>query len=189
VVSSDRRETDVARRDRRARWPLVVVLAAVLAGAAAPASAGAAAGIAWTACSGAPRAARGQCARVRVPLDWSRPRGATISLKVIRRLASRRGQRIGSMLFNPGGPGVSGVRTVSDPGEGAQLDRAAGGRFDIVSWDPRGTNASTPVRCFATSAQLARFWGPDPFPLTRAESLATLSKLAPYARRCRKRSC
>ena len=33
----------------------------------------------------------------------------------------------------------------------ARLD----GRFDIVSWDPRGTNASTPVRCFDAAAEAA----------------------------------
>jgi pimeloyl-ACP methyl ester carboxylesterase len=142
----------------------------------------------WTGCPGTADGARLQCAQVRVPLDWSRPHGATISLKVIRRLASRRGQRIGSMFFNPGGPGVSGVGTVSDPQEGAQLDRAAGGRFDIVSWDPRGTNASTPVRCFRSDTLQAKFWGSEPFPITRAQSLAYLAKTVAYARRCRQLS-
>jgi pimeloyl-ACP methyl ester carboxylesterase len=129
-----------------------------------------------------------QCAQVRVPLDWSRPRGATISLKVIRRLASRPDRRIGSVFFNPGGPGVSGVGIVSDPQEGAQLDRVAGGRFDIVSWDPRGTNASTPVRCFRSDVLQAKFWGPEPFPTTRAQSLAYVAKTVAYARRCRQLS-
>ncbi len=106
---------------------------------------------------------------------WTgRGRGATISLKVIRRLASRRGRRIGSLFFNPGGPGVSGVGIVSDPQEGAQPDRVAGGRFDIVSWDPRGTNASTPVRCFRSDALLAKFWGPEPFPTTTRSPVAGL---------------
>jgi pimeloyl-ACP methyl ester carboxylesterase len=180
-----------------AAWLTAAALAAVLAGAApagaaepapAPAGAAGAAGIAWRACPGAAQGARLQCARVRVPLDWSRPRGATISLKVIRRLASRRGRRIGSMFFNPGGPGVSGVNTVSDPKDGAQLDRAGGGRFDVVSWDPRGTNASTPVRCFASDALQAEFWGPEPFPVTGAQSLAYLAKTSTSARRCRRLS-
>jgi len=49
-----------------------------------------------------------ECARVRVPLDWARRNGRTIKLAVIRHLASQPDERIGSMLFNPGGPGVSG---------------------------------------------------------------------------------
>ena len=194
-----------ACRSGFAGWHVAAALAAVLAcaapaGAARPAQAapaggsaaglapGSATGIAWTACPGTARGARVQCARVRVPLDWARPRGATISLKVIRRLAGRRGQRIGSMFFNPGGPGVSGVNTVSNPEDGAQLDRAAGGRFDVVSWDPRGTNASTPVRCFASDALQAKFWGPEPFPITRPRSLAYLAKTIASAARCRRRS-
>jgi len=87
---------------------------------------------------------------VPVPLDWSRPNGKQISLAVIRRPASDPGRRIGSMFFNPGGPGVSGVNTLRAQGE--VLDADGGGRFDVVSWDPRGTNASTAARCFASTA-------------------------------------
>jgi pimeloyl-ACP methyl ester carboxylesterase len=85
------------------------------------------------------------CARVRVPLNWARPRGPQITLAVIRHRASRPRQRIGTMFFNPGGPGVSGVDTVKDPQASRLLDKSGGGRFDVVSWDPRGAGASTAV--------------------------------------------
>ncbi|MET9893540.1 hypothetical protein ABZZ47_25675 [Streptomyces sp. NPDC006465] len=45
------------------------------------------------------------CATARVPLDYSRPRGRTIELAVIKRKATGPGRRIGTLLFNPGGPG------------------------------------------------------------------------------------
>ena len=45
---------------------------------------------------------------MRVPLDWARPNGRRIRLAVIRHLASRPDERIGSLFFNPGGPGGSG---------------------------------------------------------------------------------
>jgi hypothetical protein len=53
---------------------------------------------------------------------------------VIRHLASRPGQRIGSLFLNPGGPGDSGVAAVT--GRGEALDAMTDGRFDIVGWDP-----------------------------------------------------
>ena len=87
--------------------------------------------IAWKACG-----KRLQCARVRVPLDWARPGVGTISLAVARHLASRPGQRIGSLFVNYGGPGVAGVPAVK--AGGAELDRLGRGRFDVVGWDPRG---------------------------------------------------
>jgi len=54
--------------------------------------------IAWRGCG-----VRLQCSRVRVPLDWSRPWGPTISLPVVRYLASRHAGRIGALFVNGGG--------------------------------------------------------------------------------------
>ena len=56
-----------------------------------------------------------QCAMVPVPLDWDKPNGTKIELAVIRHLASRPQQRIGSMFVNPGGPGQSGYDLVANP--------------------------------------------------------------------------
>src|ERR671923_233509 len=146
-----------------------------------------AAAIAWRSCG-----ARLDCARVRVPLDWSRARafrgrtrfaGPTISIAVIRYRASRPKRRIGSLFVNYGGPGVAGVATVR--GLGKTLDKLARGRFDIVGWDPRGTGESTHVSCFAGDRARARFWGPDwTVPTTPAESRAYVPKTIQFARRC-----
>jgi hypothetical protein len=92
--------------------------------------------IAWRPCDA--RGPRLQCAAIRVPLDWDRPNGRTIRLAVIRHLASKPAERIGTLFINPGGPGDSGVHLVSGDPEG--VDALGGGRFDGVSWDPRGTN-------------------------------------------------
>ena len=46
------------------------------------------------------------CARVTVPLDWTNPGGAKITLSLIRHRASRPWERIGTLHFNPGGPGA-----------------------------------------------------------------------------------
>src|SRR5262245_1744391 len=49
------------------------------------------------------------CAMATVPLDYAHPTGATIQLAVIEHPATDPAHRIGSLFFNPGGPGGSGV--------------------------------------------------------------------------------
>ena len=64
------------------------------------------------------------------------------------------------------------------------LDEWGAGRFDVVSWDPRGTNASTPVTCFTSDAARDQFWQGSTIPITRAESKAYQRKTVELARRC-----
>ncbi len=161
-------------------------LTAPAVAAAAPAArtpaAPATAPIAWTACG-----ERIECATVAVPLDWSRPYGTRISLAVARHRATDPAHRIGSLLVNPGGPGDSGVSTVFQ--RGAALDALTGGRFDVVGWDPRGSNGSTPaVSCFAGPEQRAAFWGDATLPGNRAEERRYLPLTVGLARRCGERN-
>ncbi len=150
-----------------------------------PASAAGQSGIAWKSCKGLGN--KFQCARVSVPLDWSQPNGKTIGLAVIRYLASRPSQRIGSMFINPGGPGQSGVDLVRN--SGAELSYAWGaGRFNLVGWDPRGTNDSTPVKCFTSTADQDRFWKGVSIPDNRAGSVLYQRKAVELAGRCEKLS-
>jgi pimeloyl-ACP methyl ester carboxylesterase len=123
-----------------------------------------------------------QCARVRVPLDWSRPSGRKIELAVARHLASRPGMRIGTLFASPGGPGESGFDLVT--GSGAELDAIGRGRFDVVGWDPRGTNASAQIRCFRSRKGLDRFWRGASIPETTAQSRRFRRKTAALAHRC-----
>jgi pimeloyl-ACP methyl ester carboxylesterase len=85
------------------------------------------------------------CADVQVPLDYDDPGGTRITLAMKRLRAGDPGNRVGSLLINPGGPGVSGIElaesasmTFSD----ALLDA-----FDVVGFDPRGVGKSTPIEC------------------------------------------
>jgi hypothetical protein len=81
-----------------ARSVVTAVIVAVFLAFLAPVTAHAGAPpISWTACG--PRL---ECASVPVPLDWRQPDGPTITLSVVRHLASRPEQRIGSLFFNPG---------------------------------------------------------------------------------------
>ncbi|MGA5766089.1 alpha/beta hydrolase [Streptomyces pseudogriseolus] len=113
----------------------------------------------WTACpapdeaqgGGAPPSplpgARGQweCATLKAPLDWDDPDGDTIGLALIRVRSSGPGsERIGSLIFNFGGPGGSGVTTLPAFGQEYATLRT---RYDLVSFDPRGVGRSAPVTC------------------------------------------
>ncbi|MDX2934129.1 alpha/beta hydrolase [Streptomyces ipomoeae] len=86
-----------------------------------------------------------QCATLKVPLDYARPDGKTIGLALIRsRATGDESERLGSLLFNFGGPGGSGVSMMPSY---ADLTSELHERYDLVSWDPRGVAASEGVRC------------------------------------------
>ena len=90
-----------------------------------------------------------QCARIEVPLDYADPTGTTIKLALIRHPA--RGEPIGSLVTNPGGPGGSGLTSV--PTTVLEWTKAKSpllDRFHLVSFDPRGVGATQPaVDCFS----------------------------------------
>jgi pimeloyl-ACP methyl ester carboxylesterase len=120
---------------------------------------------------------------VPVPLDWNCPTGPKISLSVVRHLASKPNERIGSLFVNYGGPGVAGVPIVKAAGNG--LDGMVEGRFDIVGWDPRGTGESTAVSCFRSEKEMKQFWGEAwTIPSTPLSIWRYGHKTFEYAQRC-----
>ncbi|MET9729906.1 alpha/beta hydrolase [Streptomyces sp. NPDC006458] len=84
-----------------------------------------------------------RCATLEVPLDWAKPEGRTIGLSLIRSKA-RDDDRIGSLVFNFGGPGGSGVSTMPSY---ASIVSSLRERYDLVGFDPRGVGGSEGVRC------------------------------------------
>ena len=94
------------------------------------------------------RAVGVECASLTVPLDYARLSGPDAQLAVARVKAGLAGQRIGSLVVNFGGPGISGVERILD-WETTPAARQVGQRFDLVGFDPRGVGGSKPVaRCF-----------------------------------------
>lgn len=88
-----------------------------------------------------------QCARLKVPLDYAEPDGATITIGVLRRPAGDPDGRIGALVINPGGPGTSGMVGGLYTAQ-ALANTPIGERFDVVGFDPRGVGASQPaVEC------------------------------------------
>jgi len=84
-----------------------------------------------------------ECATIQVPLDWGNPGGETIDLKLNKIPAE--GDKQGSLLLNPGGPGGSGLDLAEYFGAiaGDELLEA----YDIIGFDPRGVGESSPVNC------------------------------------------
>ncbi|MFI6321566.1 alpha/beta hydrolase [Nonomuraea sp. NPDC050556] len=151
------------------RVALVAVL--LVSGCAAP-------DFAWRSCGDG-----FECARLVVPLDHTQPYGPQISLSVIRLPAS--GERIGTLIVNPGGPGVSGIDYAR-----AALSSFSGNlrdRFDIVGYDPRGVGASSPVRCLPPSS-LDAFLAMDATPDTPAEVSSLRRAASGFAAGCQKLS-
>jgi len=99
--------------------------------------------IAWTACEKSPQT---QCGTLKVPLDWSKPSGATISLAVARRPAKDPQHRVGTLFFNPGGPGDGAAKYIVEVAETVFTPTLIE-RFDLVGMDPRGMENSSQVRC------------------------------------------
>jgi pimeloyl-ACP methyl ester carboxylesterase len=136
--------------------------------------------LAWTDCGGG-----FECATLRVPLAHRRP-GEQVGIAVIRLPASGgAGERIGSLVVNPGGPGASGV-------EYARAARVVLGaevrkRFDVVGFDPRGVGRSAPVECLS-DAELDAFVALDGTPDTAGERLALEEGARRFAEGCRRRS-
>ena len=85
-----------------------------------------------------------RCGKLRLPVDWARPHGATFELSVARRPALKQDQRVGTLVFGPGGPGDSGVERIR---RGNRFSAEILDKFDTVSFDPRGVARSGGPSC------------------------------------------
>jgi pimeloyl-ACP methyl ester carboxylesterase len=122
-------------------------------------------GVGWSPCysSSGPF----ECGIVQVPLDYHEPNGASIAIALIRLPALDSQRRIGSLFFNPGGPGGSGVEFLLV--RGLTSFAALRERFDLVGFDPRGIARSTALRCFGSSQQWDPYFTPFAYPSTPEE--------------------
>ena len=136
----------------------------------------------WT--SGDGCASGYQCSRLTVPLDYADPGGATIRLALVRKPATDKAHRLGSLVVNPGGPGGSGISYATS---GDVLDSALLARYDLVGFDPRGVGASDPVECL-TDSQMDQFVDTPPDPDTPAQIAQVEHESQLFAQQCEARS-
>ncbi|MGW0811504.1 alpha/beta hydrolase [Nonomuraea sp. NPDC002799] len=115
--------------------------------------------LAWSSCGGGY-----ECGTLKVPLDYTKPRGKQMKISMIRLRAG--GKKIGSLVLNFGGPGMSGVDSLK--ASKSVVSASLREHFDVVSFDPRGVGGSSPVRCLGTLG-LDTLFSADPTPDTRTE--------------------
>ncbi|MGW5464868.1 alpha/beta hydrolase [Streptomyces sp. NPDC003996] len=107
------------------------------------------AGIIWGKC---PALAEGQtrdphlaCGRLEVPLDYQDPGGTKIDVAVSRLSTAKPGKRRGVLLLNPGGPALGGLDMPE--AMASTLPKSVLERYDLIGFDPRGVEHSTPQSC------------------------------------------
>lgn len=94
-----------------------------------------------------------QCAKLPVPLDYTNASSnATLELDLIRYPATN-GPSKGSVLLNFGGPGQDGLNSML--GYAPIQSPVLGGKYDLVSWDPRGTGNTLLFDCWSEIPQYA----------------------------------
>ncbi|MFM7068504.1 MAG: alpha/beta hydrolase [Actinomycetes bacterium] len=143
--------------------------------------------LSWGRCADEMAASAGlRCATLVVPVDPDTPKSGTVRIALARRAASgSRTQRIGSLVMNPGGPGGSGIEFLA--GIASQMPEQLQQRFDLVSFDPRGVGASSPVRCLTDAEKRRQFTG-DLSPDTPQEVQRALDDQREFRSGCTRRS-
>ncbi|EEB91012.1 hypothetical protein MPER_10703, partial [Moniliophthora perniciosa FA553] len=103
-----------------------------------------------------------ECGRLQVPLNYADPEGQSAAIALVRMKANISADStdyLGPILFNPGGPGGSGVDYIVTAG--TKLRGIVGPQFDLVGFDPRGVSRSTPrVTIFETPEEVASWQRP-----------------------------
>ncbi len=74
------------------------------------------------------------CATITVPVDWDRPSGPAIERQVVRLPAT--GERLGTLLTAPGGPGEDGAETLR---RDAALYGPIREHYDVIGYQPRNS--------------------------------------------------
>ncbi|MEV0596150.1 alpha/beta hydrolase [Nonomuraea cavernae] len=122
------------------------------------------------------------CGKLTVPLDYQKPDLGTIDLALIKIAATDQGKRLGSLVFNFGGPGGSGVDTLA---QAAKMFDTLRTRYDLVSFDPRGVDRSSGVRC-GDNADMDAYVELDTLPPTQKTREAGRAANQRFAELCKR---
>ncbi|MEV7521772.1 alpha/beta hydrolase [Streptomyces sp. NPDC091371] len=129
-----------------------------------------------------------QCGWVKVPLDYAKPFGKTIDIAVDRAVSTgTKEERQGALIYNPGGPGGSGMRFPRRSTTKSPLWVNTAKAYDFVGFDPRGVGHSAPISCIDPQ-EFVKAPKADPVPDTAADKSAQRKLAAEYADGCKERS-
>ncbi|MBY3552918.1 alpha/beta hydrolase [Modestobacter lapidis] len=121
------------------------------------------------------------CGTTSVPVDHADPGGPTLQLFLVKAVLAGQTDRIGSLLVNPGGPGVSATDAAVQ--SALTLPIEVLNRFDIVGLDPRGVGLSTPVECISDEQKDA-ITAAEPRPTTAEQLDAAFTMAEEVAAGC-----
>ena len=130
----------------------------------------------WESCNGS-----FQCATLKVPIDYSDAALGEFEIAVLRYRDPNQHDRLGSLVVNPGGPGVSGIEFALNAE--FLLNPEILERYDIVGFDPRGVGQSTPIECLTASEQDALL-SSDPKPDNDAEFAEAITETQSFIDEC-----
>mgnify|MGYP000240459337 CR=1 FL=1 len=124
------------------------------------------------------------CADIRVPIDYAKPYAKNVPLSIIMHKATS-ANPVGNLLVNPGGPGSSGFDFVQNSVDqiGSKALRA---QYNIVGFDPRGVQHSSPVNCFNARQMDTFLYGDSGYPLGSSKDLSYTRKLiSSFSKACK----
>lgn len=85
-----------------------------------------------------------ECGKLTVPLDYTGCEEGTLDLALFR-INATEGSALGTVLWNPGGPG--GAAPPNMPSIASDFRAHVGAQWNLLSWDPRGVGNTIPFIC------------------------------------------
>jgi pimeloyl-ACP methyl ester carboxylesterase len=129
-----------------------------------------------------------QCGFVTVPVDYAAPGGRKIKIAVDRaKSTGGKKDRQGSLIYNPGGPGGSGMAFPTRITKDNPLWTKTAKAYDFVGFDPRGVGHSSPISCMDPQ-EFVKAPKQDPVPDDEADKDAQRKLAKEYAEGCKERS-
>lgn len=133
----------------------------------------------WAPCGDVPDT---ECTGLQVSVDYAKPDGPRITLRLGRAPALDPANRKGVLLLLPGGPGPGIVEMIGGEMRAVQHVPEFQQQYDVVTFDPRGVGKSSPVRCDPKAMPKAEM--PMDHQPTQAEFYAVADANAAFIKSC-----
>lgn len=138
----------------------------------------------WRKCPAAPagtaRDPKQVCSSITVPLDYAHPHGKQVKIEISKIPALTSSANHGQLLVNPGGPADPGLDTPSV--FAAELPTSVREDYDLIGFDPRGVEYSTPQTCKLKDPNLFDYF---PYPAANGSIAANVTLAKAVAKQCR----